>query len=622
MKNIVLLLTLIFSLDALAGLPPTTLNSQQSSVKITTFNAYVPNNQATKITGGTLIESGNKNLLANPSFESPLVGGVIPSWNFGALAPVLEISSTVIDGKQLALFNAAADTVLLTQTSTLYASAFALGGTQGLATCRINSTAALKMCTISNSVTSTSNCVDVNADGKWGLYKIPVILGTGNNGISIASTGAVTGTVYVDDCFLGAQDLKQDSSAIGPWINFTPTGSWTTNTTYNGKYRQVGDSYEYNIQVATTGAPTAAALTVNLPHTIDVTKLNSTSAGNEILGTSKALDVGVNEYTPGYVRYNTTTSVDVRFSGSASVTASLSNSAPFSFGTGDSVSLIFRAPVVSLSSSVSTYSSTNADTDWASCGHTTSDFTGFGTVSAIETQCKRQGSDLLMRGKFTVGTTTAVEARLNLKLNGATLTSANTSKIPSLQIAGDAATGGFSSTYFRNSVLIEPSVAYVTFGTQTNTLAAGSKVTGSGLITSGYITLNARIPIAGWDNSNQIIGSFKEVPTTIGSSGADIQSVYFGGSADCSTACTTGNCTICHQTGTKITTVSFVSSGTYDLNGIDGTKYDCSGTGTATNNSPITHRRSVSTSTKARVVNGVSTADNASNASVTCTGIP
>ena len=63
-----------------------------------------------------------------------------------------------------------------------------------------------------------------------------------------------------------------------------------------------------------------------------------------------------------------------------------------------------------------------------------------------------------MRGKFTPGTTTGVEARLNLKFNGQSLTSAGSSLIPSLQQAGDMLNAVSSALFFRSAVLIEPSV--------------------------------------------------------------------------------------------------------------------------------------------------------------------
>lgn len=139
-------------------------------------------------------------------------------------------------------------------------------------------------------------------------------------------------------------------TVVGAWTAFTPTGSWSTNTTYTGYKRQVGENYEYNIIVATTGAPTSAGLTVNIPDTIDTTKLPA-NYSNPMLGVAKVLDAGVNEYGVSYVRYSTTTAVDVRVpnvSGTAIIDSQVSQANPFTFGNGDSVHLIFSAPIVGL----------------------------------------------------------------------------------------------------------------------------------------------------------------------------------------------------------------------------------------------------------------------------------
>lgn len=403
----------------------------------------------------------------------------------------------------------------------------------------------------------------------------------------------------------------------------------------------------------------------------------------------------------------------------------------------------------------SVYSSTNADTDWVSCGHTTASFTGFGTPTSIETQCKRDGGDLLMKGKFVTGTSTAVEARISLPVwSGAQLSSKGTSVIPSLQLVGDSVLGANSSSYFRNSVLIEPSVSYIVFGQQSATLNAMTKVTGStGFGTGATTSFTARIPIEGWDSSNIIIGKFNGlescadstvctsnfsavispaattswssegvnfiascgngstgdvsciyktpiftvVPSvgctinavdaggtlscavtassstgftvrtkyhltsgatgpnpylftvfvnkagvdavasaktalavasdanvkSIGSVGVDVQQVYFGTGANCDTACTTGTCNICSRTGTKITSVSWVSAGTYNVNGLDGTKYDCFGTGSGAQYTVLRNTKSLSTSTYARVYAGYNTGvlDSAYN-DLICIGTP
>ncbi len=131
--------------------------------------------------------------------------------------------------------------------------------------------------------------------------------------------------------------------------------------------------------------------------------------------------------------------------------------------------------------------------DWSSYTPT---FTGFGTVTSPECQHKRDGSDLLLRCKFVAGTTSATEARVSLPTG---LIAAGTDKIPTIQKVGDLARSISASSNFSFHVLQEPSVAYVTFGVQSNSTGGLTKAQGSALIgnteTASFL---ARIPIAGW----------------------------------------------------------------------------------------------------------------------------
>lgn len=140
-------------------------------------------------------------------------------------------------------------------------------------------------------------------------------------------------------------------------------------------------------------------------------------------------------------------------------------------------------------------------TPWQDCGLTTADFTGFGTVTNISIKCQRIGSNLTMRGYFNSGTSTSVEARINLKNNGVALTSMGSPVIAGLQQVGNFSVTSNGS--FDHPVLIETSVGYMTFG-QGNTGTAGfGKAVGSNLVTSGQgFTINATLPIAEWAGDN------------------------------------------------------------------------------------------------------------------------
>ena len=135
--------------------------------------------------------------------------------------------------------------------------------------------------------------------------------------------------------------------------------------------------------------------------------------------------------------------------------------------------------------------------DWVSYTPT---FQGFGTPSTIECQWRRVGDSVQIKGKFIAGTATAVEARMSLPSG---LTSADTTKIPSIQYAGSAALNAVSAAI--RDVLIEPSVTYLTFGQQSSTTAGLTKDTGSNITGTGVgISFVAQVPIAGWSSNVQL----------------------------------------------------------------------------------------------------------------------
>jgi hypothetical protein len=150
------------------------------------------------------------------------------------------------------------------------------------------------------------------------------------------------------------------------------------------------------------------------------------------------------------------------------------------------------------------YKDLSNQTDWVSLTYTQVNALtgnqGLGTFSAGSVEWKRDGSDLLYRGKLTCGTTTAAEIRIALPTS---LTSAGTSLIPSIQQAGmlvrDAADP--SSKY----VLIEPSVGYFALGSQSSGWGGLVKIAAANIfiVTGEQISFNARIPIKGWSSVSE-----------------------------------------------------------------------------------------------------------------------
>jgi hypothetical protein len=172
-----------------------------------------------------------------------------------------------------------------------------------------------------------------------------------------ATSGAIT--VNLDDLYLGPQ-----VSPIGPVVtdpvSWTPTGSWVTNTTYTGKYQRVGNMGLFEVLVSLTGAPTNAALTINLPFTIDTAAFPS-STTQEVLGVGQAVNGG-----SGYefaVLYSTTTAVRVLYKNAAGTPlaySALSATAPVTWANTDVIAVRFTAPIVGWSSN--TQMSNDTDT--------------------------------------------------------------------------------------------------------------------------------------------------------------------------------------------------------------------------------------------------------------------
>lgn len=136
------------------------------------------------------------------------------------------------------------------------------------------------------------------------------------------------------------QAYTTDQSDYG-WTAYTPTGSWSTNTTYTGFHRRINGTLELDIKIALAGAPTAASLTVNLPTglVIDTTKIaEATQNVSALPGVASIRDAAPENYT-GMIRYNDTTSIAI-FKDDGDGTISVVNAtAPITFASGDSIAI-------------------------------------------------------------------------------------------------------------------------------------------------------------------------------------------------------------------------------------------------------------------------------------------
>lgn len=178
-------------------------------------------------------------------------------------------------------------------------------------------------------------------------------------------------------------------------------------------------------------------------------------------------------------------------------------------------------------------------------------FTGFGTVSTHDCWHKRNGDDIMLRCKFTAGTTTATEARVSFPNN----LISDAVKVVAVQRVGFCADN--LSINPSKTVLAESGVGYVTFG---NTAGAGggiAKVNGNTYWSStNVLSFTATVPISGWTQN-------QSAPLIIGGVTSSYEGTLKIESATVDSSCGSTPCTITRQFGTGITSITRSSAGRY-----------------------------------------------------------
>lgn len=467
----------------------------------------VPNQQSTKINAyQALIETGNKNLLINPSFEHSII---TTGWSISN-ATASKVSGPDKNALRLTLTGA----LSVVQDSTLNAAN--LIELQGVASIKIKTSTVdgLKVCARNDGVTTTL-CVNVPKDGKWKEPTIPFSLSGTSNGIAIVSTGT-TGTVDLDDSAVGTSLPIQGVGGAKLMGTVTITGcaaAWSTASgTFASFATQTGCSY------STTGQ--ALAPSTNIP----AIKFASLPAGDYrleyegLIGSSGAANNAFFQFSDG----TNTAREQSEWNGSGGATLETNGiNQSISYSSAQSnVTLSIKAKVVG-SATASIYGSTanpgvikvwyfppeskiysqaSQDYDWTA--YTPNSPNGsFGTLTNTECYHKRKGSDLYVDCKLTAGTVTSSEGQISLP-SGLTSTT-----FPSIRLAGDL---GSDSNNVNARTLIEPSKSYFTFGAIDSVRNALTKY-GANIVaaSNGKINIHAGpIPIQGWQDYGVIVGSF------------------------------------------------------------------------------------------------------------------
>lgn len=562
-KNI--LLALLISSQAFAGLPPPTVKSQSDSTAKTKFQIQAPHNQFTDLGGvKTLIETGNGNILPDPGFEASVSG-----WTSSGGATAT--ANSTAKGTGALGYDWDSNSAAQTLQSTSVTIPAGLAGKDGIASCNIK--------TVSGTATHTFTVNDGTNDivtpitiqsstaaflGSNEGNKINFVFPAAGTTIRIklAAVNANEPEIYIDDCSIQLANNVYDAPLVTAWTAYTPTFTgFGTATSVQFQYRRNGSDLEVRGKF-TSGTSTATEARVSFPTGL-------TSSGTSVIPSIRLCGDQVRDTNAStYFRDSILCEPSVSYATFGKQTDT-DNALTKQLGTGMALSgrvlsLSFSVPISGWAA-VSAVSADQTDYDWTSYTPT---FTGFGTVTSIECLHSRVASNLLLRCKFTSGTPTAVEARVSLPNS---LVSADTNKIPSLQSVGILVQGsnnGSLSTY----TLIEPSVSYVTFGLQNLANSGLVKSNGSTFSTSSNpMSLTATIPIQGW-SSNQ------RAPTLVGSvtsnSASALRSEYVKFGTTSSSVCSASPCAYTRSSSAWFTNVTRSSVGFYTVNVPSGTFSD------------------------------------------------
>lgn len=163
-----------------------------------------------------------------------------------------------------------------------------------------------------------------------------------------ASSGSYT--LDLDDISATAK-----TAPIGPtmsdWKAWTPTGSWTTNTTYTGLYRQVGSNIEFRVRLALSGAPVGNLNSIQiLPngYAVDTSSWLSATGSSPVISNME-IQAAAGRYISGFGYYLSSNTI----SPATDAGNTISPTVPNTFGSGDSIELFGSVPVAGLSSNTS-----------------------------------------------------------------------------------------------------------------------------------------------------------------------------------------------------------------------------------------------------------------------------
>lgn len=192
---------------------------------------------------------GGNQLLVNPGFE---IGTSHASWTVTTATAANE-TSTIYAGKNSTKLTYSSQTGGISQDVTPTANTASINME---ASCKVLTTMSTIQVCGRNAGADLSNCTAVPANGTWN-YVAYNFVGPSNGtsvGVDVKTSASGTGTVYVDDCYVGpARNIDQVSQAqfIGS-ISWTCSGNWNTSASSFSNF-----SATTGCTTTTTGSATA-----------------------------------------------------------------------------------------------------------------------------------------------------------------------------------------------------------------------------------------------------------------------------------------------------------------------------------------------------------------------------
>lgn len=537
------------------------------------------------------------NILSNPSFEDGLV-----SWTNGSgSCAVTSEATTVIHGERSVSVTCSGDSLNFFQDSTLHAAQFA-SGIQGMASIRVKtSVAGVEVCARKAGV-YTTDCVAVTNDNTWKLIRIPFILGSTSNGIGVRTAGNVTGAVIVDDAKVSSGDVLEPVPMMVGAVNAGPITitAATTNPTKGGivvdnvTYYRRGDValIQYRYEQNSVGGSGTGQYYFALP-----TGLQIDTAKMSMVGALYSRTVGSGHFTTNgdgrdvVVYANTATTFTLGYANGSNLFINSTTGSGFA-SSFVSIGFQVEVPILGWSSTINTYSS-QCQSDIECTNEFSAKVSATGVISAPNVAGWASNATVAT-GTFTFPLNSSI---------GAPLTCTASTNRPNADATIQCRNVDTSSA---SSLVIR----------------CENTSTGAGGATAFHLSCQRSTD---FKPRRQIVGSFKDHVKSQGSNGADIQSVTFGAGANCGSDCTTGTCVICSRTGSRITSVTWSFAGGYNLNGIDGIKYHCTGGGYSTGSNMHTlalHNKLSSSTSFARVqMTSTTTGYNSGYTSIVCVGV-